>query len=129
MDLEKFGTAGDLQELLSVREEIEHLLARSSAHPITPKVDLLDLGDAFRVLVEVPGVPRDNLEIALQGDVLTVAGLREERNGPGIVFAERPQGHFQRDVPLPEPVTREGVQAHLEHGLLVVHLPKAEPEA
>lgn len=126
MDLEKFGTAGDLQELLAVREEIDGLLARQNDDLLTPRADLLDAGDAFRVVLEVPGVAQDDLEIALQGRALTVAGIRE----PAIrdaepVFSERPSGHFQRTIELPGDIEREGVSAHLEHGLLIVTLPKS----
>lgn len=125
MDLEKFGTAGDLQELLTVREEIEGLFSRQNHDPMKPRADLLDAGDAYRVVVEVPGVAQDDLEIALQGRALTVAGLREPAfHDAEPVFSERPGGHFQRTIELPAEVDRETASAHLEHGLLIVTLPK-----
>ena len=124
MDLDKFGTAGDVQELLAIRDRIEGLQdGRRDASP--PRVDLLDNGDSFRVVIEVPGVSEENLEIALQGETLLVAGIREPVDEEvRILLSERPRGHFQRSIPLPDRVDRERTSAHLQMGLLVVDLPK-----
>lgn len=127
MELEKFGTAGDIRELLAVRDRIDDLLQRSTrGDVVTPRADLFDLGEALELVVEVAGVPQENLEIALQGRALTVAGIREQSDDNGaIVFCERPSGPFQRTVELPADVDRGGVTAHLSNGLLIVTLPKA----
>ena len=127
MEIEKFGTAGDIEELLAVRDRIEALAQTgASSDDVLPRVDLLDLGDAFQLLVEVPGVSQSSLEVALQGKDVVVAGLRENLpDETGIVFTERPNGPFQRTVELPGEVDREGTTAHLHSGLLIVNLPKA----
>jgi len=127
MEIEKFGTGGDIEELLAVRDRIEALAQTgSSGDGVLPRVDLLDLGDAYQMLVEVPGVSQSSLEVALQGRDLVVAGLRENLpDETGIVFSERPNGPFQRTVELPGNVDREATTAHLHSGLLVVNLPKA----
>lgn len=123
MDLEKFGTAGDVQELLAIRDRVEGLLEKREVSP--PKTDLLDAGEAFRVVMEVPGVAEENIEIALQGRTLMVAGLRETVDDESqLVFSERPSGHFQRNIELPQEVDREGTSAHLQAGLLIINLPK-----
>lgn len=124
MDLEKFGTAGDVQELLAIRDRIEGLLDDGRDASV-PKVDLLDVGTSFRLVMEVPGVPEENIEIGLQGQTLVVAGLREPiENETKVLFSERPSGHFQRNVELPVPVDREKTNAHLQSGLLIINLPK-----
>lgn len=127
MEIEKFGTAGDIEELLAVRDRIEALAnAGASTDGVLPRVDLLDVGDAYQLLIEVPGVPQSSLEIALQGQDVVVAGIRENLpDETGIVFSERPNGPFQRTVKLPGEVDREAASAHLHSGLLVVNLPKA----
>lgn len=126
MELDKFGTAGDIQELLSVRDRIDELLERRVPHDgLTPKAELRDLGDAFELVVEVPGVAQEDLEIGLDGEELVVAGHREGSRGGSVVFSERPRGPFQRSVTLPEPVAHERATARLYAGLLVLHLPKA----
>ena len=126
MDLERFGTATDLDELIAIRDRIESLV-RSDARDdaLAPKVDLLDLGDALQLRMEVPGVDQGDVELALQGQELLIAGLRETvEEDAEVLFSERPNGPFQRSVHLPVPIERERVSAHLRHGVLVVHLPK-----
>lgn len=127
MDIEKYGTASDIEELLAVRDRIDELAeAHASADGMAPRADLLDLGDAYRLVFEVPGVEQSSLEIALQGTELVVAGIREPHERPrDVVFSERPNGPFQRTVRLPGRVERERATAHLHAGLLVVTLPKA----
>ena len=128
MDLERFGTAADLEELLKVRDRIESLVTRDSQdEALAPKTDLIDFGDALQLRMEVPGVDQADLELALSGRELLVAGLRETlEDGADVLFSERPNGPFQRTIRLPESIDREHVSAHLRNGVLVVHLPKRE---
>jgi HSP20 family protein len=128
MDLEKFGTTGAIQELLSIRDDLEKLSTLGSdKDAISPKIDLFDLGDSYRLLIEVPGVPQENLELALQGRTLIVAGLREPiEEGLKIITSERHRGHFQRSIDLPGEVDREKISAHLQEGLLILNLPKQD---
>lgn len=131
MDLERFGTAADLDELIAIRDRIESLVTREvHTDTLGPKADLLDFGDALQLRMEVPGVDQADVELALQGRDLLVAGLRETlEDGVETVFCERPNGPFQRTVHLPVEIEREAVSAHLRDGVLVVHLPKLRPDA
>lgn len=125
MELDKYGTASDLKELLAVRDSIEELLERRMpADGITPKAELRDLGDAYRLVVEVPGVAQEDLEIAVQGRDLVVAGHRDSEPYGDLVFSERPRGPFQRTVTLPGAVDAEHTTAQLVAGLLILRLPK-----
>ena len=138
MELDKYGTAGDIQELLAIRDRIDTLLeTKDGDEPLTPRIDLLDMGKTYRVVIEVPGVPQENLEIALQDKELIVAGIRETINtqddeeGTLIVeknleriIEKRPSGHFQRVLTLPGEVVTEEATAHLREGLLILTIPK-----
>src|SRR5690625_7644070 len=66
MELDRSGSALDIQELLSVRERIDKLLANQHEEA-QPRADLLDTGDSYRLIMEVPGLKEENLEIALDG--------------------------------------------------------------
>lgn len=126
MELEKFGTSQDLRELLAVRDQVEDLVEgqRRTESP-APKAEMRDLGNAYRVILEVPGVTQENLEIALKGRELVIAGIREVESTEGdVIFTERPTGPFHRTMQLPGDVVEERVGAHLQQGLLVVTLPK-----
>jgi HSP20 family protein len=126
MDLDDFGTRSDLEALIAVKDRFDDLvLSALPPEPAGPRADLLDVGDAWQLRLEVPGVDQSNLELALQGDELIVAGVRETlEDDVRAVFSERPSGPFQRAVRLPGPVDADAVSAHLRSGLLVVHLPK-----
>jgi len=128
MELERFGTAADLDEIIAIRDRIDALVARDmEADASQPRADLLDFGEALQLRMEVPGVPQEDLEVALEGRDLLVAGLRETiESGTRMIFSERPNGPFHRVVRLPDEVDPRGVSAHLREGVLVVHLPKAQ---
>ncbi len=126
MELERFGTSGAISELLSIRDDVERI---SNLHlktdGLTPKVDIFDLGDAYQLVIEVPGVSQENLEVAIQGNSVIVAGLREPiDDSVKMISTERPRGHFQRTIGLPSEVERERTTAHLQEGVLVLTLPK-----
>ena len=126
MKIEKYGTGADVQELLEIRDSVGALLENHAARaPLTPRADLIDLGHAFQLHIEVPGVELADLEIATDHEEVHVAGLREPNSGLGeTVFSERAVGPFQRTFQLPAPVEAEGGTAHLASGVLVVTLPK-----
>ena len=125
--LEKYDPNRDLKDLFMLRNDIERLTSlATSDDTISPRLDLLDLGESYRVIIEVPGVEQENLEVALEGKTLTVAGLREPTSGDAVrLVGERPSGHFQRTVDLPEAIDPEGTRANLRHGLLILTFPKA----
>jgi len=132
MKIEKYSTADDIEELLAVRESVDTLLnAHITTTPLSVRADMYDLGGAFQAHFEVPGVDQADLEIAVEGDELLVAGLRgslldtstSERGE--IVFSERATGPFQRSISLPAPVKPDAATAHLSRGVLVVTIPKA----
>lgn len=128
MELDKRddSTRRDLHQLLILRDRVSELADGVAPQSLELKLDLLDLGEAYRLIVDLPGVAQDDLEIALRGRQLTIAGLREMNGSDqAFVLRERPSGHFQRSLELPAEVHYEASSAHLREGLLILHLPKA----
>ena len=118
-------TQRDLQSLLILRDRVSELAAGVAPRSLELKLDLLDVGEAYRLIVDLPGVAQDDLEIALHGRQLTIAGLRDMNAGEQtFVVRERAGGHFQRTLELPGDVHYEASSAHLREGLLILHLPK-----
>lgn len=97
---------------------------------ITPAVDILDDGDNYHVVVELPGVTQENLTLTLEKDVLTVHAKRSGHDDRLHVLHDgRASGHaFERHLTLGEGVDREHVTARLEDGLLHVTLPRRAEE-
>ncbi len=93
-------------------------------------VDVEDHGNAFQVKTDLPGVPKEQVDVRVFGDVLQIRGVasasREEER-PAYVRRERTYQGFQRAIELPEPVLGEKVEARFENGTLTVTVPKAHP--
>lgn len=98
-----------------------------------PRVDVLRVeGEGYRVLVDLPGVQKDDLEVTTLGGELTVAGRRRppevaEAEGAESLRSERGHGTFRRSLRLPADVREDDVRATLEDGVLVIRIPRAEP--
>lgn len=93
----------------------------------TPAVDILDRGDRIEIMVYLPGVPRDAIEISIEDGGLRISGHRPE---PGGVKPEEYQlcesryGPFVRSIQLPKNLDLSRVEAVLKDGVLLVTIPK-----
>lgn len=95
-----------------------------------PVMDVIETAEEYVVRLEAPGIHKENLDINLVGDLLTITGKREitpEIEGEGYLVRERAIGKFVRTIRLPVPVADKKVTAEYRDGLLVVHVPKAAP--
>jgi HSP20 family protein len=92
--------------------------------------DLYETDDEFVITAAVAGLKPEDLDINVQGNVLTISGelKPEEREGEQRNYhtRERRYGKFSRQVTLPAGIQGDHVQASLEQGVLTLHLPKAE---
>jgi HSP20 family protein len=80
------------------------------------------------VRVDVPGIKREDLEVAVEGEMLVIRGKREEEKEvkeEDYYCSERATGEFSRAISLPEGVKAEDIEATCEDGVLEVVLPKA----
>lgn len=94
-----------------------------------PAVDIREKNDALMFAMELPGLTKENLEITLENNVLTIAGERKfekETKGEEFHRLERSYGHFSRSFTLPTGVRTDKVEANFEHGVLNIVLPKEE---
>jgi HSP20 family protein len=94
-----------------------------------PKVDVLDTDKEVTVMVELPGLSENDIELSLTRDVLTIKGEKKtekEDKGKGHYHMERSYGAFSRTIPLPAEVNGNKVDAKFKKGILTVTLPKTE---
>ncbi len=99
------------------------------AFDVWPKVDILDKGDALIVRAEMPGVKKEDLEVTIAGDRLTLEAKRdfEEKEEKEEFFrSEMTYGRLFRAVNLPVDVIGDKAKAELKDGLVEVYLPKVE---
>ncbi len=97
-----------------------------------PAVDILETSDAYVLLLELPGVGRDNINVELHGDRLIVFG--ERRFAPGVEDAayhiiESRHGTFERQFKLPPDVDVDEVKAQYHDGVLHLRFAKTKARA
>lgn len=95
------------------------------------KTDVIEKEDEFKLVVEVPGIKEDEVDITLEDGVLTLKAERKhnsEEKTERFHRIERSYGSFQRSFQLPENVDKEAIVANQAHGVLEVTLPKVKVE-
>lgn len=100
--------------------------------PITldaPALDVFDEKDDLIVKAEIPGMTKDEIDIRLDGNTLTIKGEKkkeEEVKEENYYRCERTFGSFSRTIELPMDVKTDKVNATFTNGVLEIRLPKAE---
>jgi len=92
-----------------------------------PAVDIIEEKDRFVLRADVPGVTPADIEVSMDGGVLSVSGHRFEESRSdeaGMQRVERVSGRFLRRFSLPDSADAEGVKAHSKNGILEVTIPK-----
>ncbi len=97
----------------------------------TPAADIMETDENVVVSAEIPGISPQDLQVTIEGDVLSINGekkqqSKEERNNFHRV--ERSYGAFARKIRLPAGIKAEQAQAAFKNGVLTITLPKQEVE-
>jgi HSP20 family protein len=109
----------------SSRRQIDQL-NRYVDSTVTPAADVLDDGESYQIILEMPGVTQDGLSIQLEARELVIQGERKvyEKDAK-LLYASRSHGSkLEKRFSLGEDVDRSAVTANLENGLLTVTLPR-----
>ena len=118
-------------------EEMEHLMTRLwdgnepgwLAGRGAPLVDITETETALEARADLPGVKPDEMEVQLNGNVLTISGERQEEQiekGTSVHRLERRRGSFSRSISLPCTVQEDEVVAAYHDGVLTITMPKTE---
>jgi HSP20 family protein len=94
-----------------------------------PAMDLVETDDHLVLRADLPGLDRDDIEIEVKDNVLTISGERQaehEQSHEGYHRVERSFGSFSRSLDLPRGVAADRVEASFERGVLEVRIPKPE---
>ena len=99
--------------------------------PSFPAVNIWAAENSVKLTAEIPGVKKDDLEINVTGDNLTLSGVRKFEELPESARyhrRERKYGEFNRSIQLPYTVDVNKVKAAFKNGVLKVELPRVEAE-
>jgi HSP20 family molecular chaperone IbpA len=116
---------------LAVREKKELAAKEESTvagRYYVPPADIYETDEALVVLMEMPGVARDNINVSLENDALRVEGRVEFSKYEGLepVYTEYNVGHYTRSFTLSRKIDQERIAAQMQDGVLTLTLPKAK---
>lgn len=97
-----------------------------------PRTDLVETDNAYRLHLDVPGMTKEDININLQNNTLSVSGTRaaaQTDEGDEYVRVERTFGNFHRTFTLPEAVDADNIEATYNDGVLEINVPKTEKTA
>ena len=119
------------QQELAVREKREVAAREERTVPgrfYVPHTDVYETEEVLTVVMEMPGVGREDVGVELKDDVLRVEGRIDFAKYGGLepVYTEYNVGHYARSFSLSDKVARERIGAQFEDGVLTLTLPKTE---
>lgn len=96
---------------------------------LSPSVDIYEEADAVVVKAELPGIGKEDVEVNVSGNVLTITGEKksqEKVDRKDYHRIERSYGGFSRSLRLPGEVMPDQAKASFENGVLEIRIPKTE---
>lgn len=129
-----FPLRGPFQELADLRRRMLQLFEEPFALPTfresvgwMPDVDIVETDGEIVVKAELPGMSKDDVDVEIDGNVLTLKGEKreekEEKEKERYLY-ECSYGSFQRSFTLPTEVNADAVKAEFKNGVLKITLPK-----
>jgi HSP20 family protein len=116
---------------MAVREKKELVAKEEKTVPgryFIPYTDIYETDEALGVVMEMPGVEKKDLDVALENDILRVEGRIDFSKYKAMepVYTEYNIGHYARSFTLSGTIDQEKISANLEDGVLTLTLPKAK---
>jgi HSP20 family protein len=98
------------------------------ARVFLPTADIFESKDALTVIMEMPGVEKNNVDVRVEDSVLTVEGRLDLSKYQGLkpLYTEYNVGHYARSFHLTNKIDQSKIAAELKDGVLSVTLPKVE---
>jgi HSP20 family protein len=92
---------------------------------MAPRIDIHEAGDDLEITAELPGVVPGDVDLRIEGDLLTIRGeKRRERKDEQAHVVERSYGSFSRSIQLPFQPDADQVRADFENGVLRIRMPR-----
>jgi HSP20 family protein len=127
------------RKLREIEDEMDSILGRflgrepsvSGERMWAPAVDVKETKSDVIVKAELPEVSAKDVEITVDGNVLTIKGERkseEKKEEEGYYYSERSYGSFMRSLTLPKEVDEAKTKASYKEGVLTITMPKKKEE-
>lgn len=121
-------TEGKSLEVQKKKELVDKEEKTVPARYYVPNTDIFETEDALTVVVEMPGVEKDKVDIDIENDVLLIEGLIDFTKYAEMqpVYTEYNVGHYSRKFSLSNKIDQNKISAEMTDGVLTLTLPKAE---
>ena len=121
----------DTKQELQVQRKRELDKKEESTIPVRvfmPTADIYETQDALKVVLEMPGVEKGNVDVHVEDGVLNVEGRLDLTKYKGLqpLYTEYNIGHYSRSFRLSNKINQEKIGAELKEGVLSLTLPKVE---
>ena len=95
-----------------------------------PQIDVCERPNEIVILVEMPGVEREDVAIGWKDQILTISGVKRQQPDTNARYmcVERSYGPFRREIAIGIPIEYRKARAELKNGLMKIHLPKVPAE-
>ena len=101
-------------------------VTRAPQRHIRPPVDIYETPESLVLMEDLPGVSKENLEVRVEDNLLTIQAKAEEVVAGDPIYREFELTSFFRQFELSEQIDVQKINAELKHGVLSLQLPKAE---
>jgi HSP20 family protein len=121
----------DARQELQVQKKREHDQRQETTTPVrvfVPTADIYESQDALTVILEMPGVEKDNVDVRVEEGMLNIEGRLDLAKYQGLLplYTEYNIGHYARSFRLSSKIDQSKIAADLKDGVLSLTLPKAE---
>jgi HSP20 family molecular chaperone IbpA len=119
------------QQELQVQQKREVEKAQEATRPtraFLPTTDIFETEDALTMVLEMPGVDRDNIEVSVENGMLTVEGKINFDKYEGLqpVYSEYNIGPYRRTFQISSRIDQDKISAEMRDGVITLVLPKSE---
>jgi HSP20 family protein len=126
-----FGLRRDMDRLFDDFFRGTGLARPDEGQTMMPRIDVSETDKAIEICAELPGVAEKDIEVQLNGDMLTIRGEKKSEREEGgkdksYHVVERSYGSFARSIQLPFNTDPNKVQASFDKGVLTITLPKPQ---
>jgi len=121
----------DMQQELQVQQKREVEKKPESTIParvFVPVADIFETDQSLTVILEMPGVNKDSVDIKVENDVLTIEGWIDFGRYEGLqpLYTEYNIGNYARSFQLSSKIDQDRISAELKDGVMTLVLPKSE---
>ncbi|MFZ1882585.1 MAG: Hsp20/alpha crystallin family protein [Rhodoplanes sp.] len=121
----------DTQQELQVQQKREVESKQEATIParvFVPAADIFETDEALTVILEMPGVDKDKVDVKVENDVLQIEGWIDFSRYEGLqpVYTEYNIGNYARSFQLSSKIDQDRISAELRDGVMTLVLPKSE---